>query len=369
MKISKTVIFWLLSLTFPNFSMVLSVWHRIPFITSQYAMPDVDTDGGLWFQWYLVFSRQHGLPIDFTYLVGYPFGYNIFSAPVMNHIYSIHTFILENVIGFSWSNLMIITNISSLIVYPLSAFGATLLGYYITKKKSVSFLSGLFYGFSHYYILMGRGQMSINHAEIIPYYILSLLIFLDKKTYRYLLISVLTFSLLFGTDAYYAFFSGIFSFILILFYPYGKNKILNKIKTALVYYSTLFFILILMNLDFVIGNTYMFNRSQMLASGRSSSMMNELVSISSFFIASSESFLFKTFGVNGTIIKIIPLFVALVGGIFVKRKKTFQALLICFAISILLASNSQVFIFFNELYFKYFGMFRTNLKSSLHVNE
>jgi len=354
MKLNKNTLFYILSFLFFCFITIIIFWHRVSSITSHYGMPDVDTDGGLWFQWYLVFSRQHDLPINFTHLVGYPFGYNIFSAPVMNHVYSLHAFILEKIMGFSWSNLIIVTNISSLIVYPLSSFGAMLLSYYLTK----SFLAGLFYGFSHYYILMGRGQMSINHAEIIPYYILSLVVFLDKKSYRHLFISALIFSLLFGTDAYYAFFSGIFSFVILLLYPSRNNTSYNKLLTLVVYYSALSLILILMNLDFVLGNLYMFNRTQMVASGRSSSMLNELVSINTFFSASSESFLTKTLGPYGSIIKTIPLFVALFGGIFVKRKKTFQTLLLCFSISILLASNSQVFIFLNNLYFKYFGMFR-----------
>lgn len=330
-------------------------YHRLPHIFTQYAMPDVDTDGGLWFKWYLHFINKNGLLYEVLDLAGYPFGYDISLSPISNLIYSAQVFILDFV-GFSWSRLIFITNFFSLITYPLSAIGALILSYYVTKNKLASFIAGVVFSFSFYHVFMGRGQMSINHIEIIPFYFLSLLYFLDKKTRFSLILSCLIFALMFRIDAYYAFFSGVFSPIILFFY--NKESIKEKIVIFLKYYLALFAILFLTNINFFLANLYLLNTSERVLTGRNSIPKNELTNILYFFSPLKINLIYSISSVAGYILYIIPSFLIIIGLIINKNKKIYLIFMLCFLLAILLSSYIQSLYWINELYFRFFGMFR-----------
>src|SRR2546423_9052955 len=115
---NKSLLFIVFSFLIYVFITAIIFYHRFPNIFTQYGMPDVDTDGGLWYQWYLTYIHKHHLLYDITALAGYPLGYDISLSPANNLIYNIQVFFLEHIFGFSWSNLVLITNVSSLITYP-----------------------------------------------------------------------------------------------------------------------------------------------------------------------------------------------------------------------------------------------------------
>lgn len=335
---------------------LLIFYHRIPNITTQYAMPDVDTDGGLWYQWFLYFINKHHLTYDVITLAGYPFGYDISLSPASNLIYSIQVFILENILGFSWSNLILVTNISSLITYPLSALGGMLLCYYLTKNKSASFIAGLIFSFSFYHIYMGRGQMSINHIEFIPFYFLSLFYYLNKKSFFSLLLSALLFSFMFMADAYYAFFSGIFSVIIISLADPEPFRI--KAKTFFSYYSILFIVLLLVNFNFVLSNLYLFNSEQAAQTGRNSLPKNELTNILYYFSPLPFNLLYYYIPQASYFLYNLTFFIAIAGLIFIKNNRLYVTFLLCFLVSIVLSAYIPSLFWINILYFNFFGMFR-----------
>lgn len=318
-------------------------------------MPDVDTDGGLWYQWYLIYINKHKLLYEVTPLAGYPFGYDISASPINNLIYNINIFILEKLLPYSWSNLILVTNISSLITYPLSALSAYFLSIYLTRNRLGSFIAGLIFSFSFYHVYMGRGQMSINHIEFIPLYFLSLFYFLDKKTNISLVVSSVIFGLMFSADAYYAFFSGIFS--IILFFFYGDIKIKQRIVLFLRYYSVLFLVFILLNFNFVLSNFYLFDKVKAAATGRNSMPRNELTNVLYYFSPLSVNFLYK-YGVIGNLMYILPLLISMFGIFILKRNKNYLIFLVCFLLGIVLSSYIPALYWINVLYFKYFGMFR-----------
>lgn len=329
--------------------------HRLPNIFTSYAMPDVDTDGGMWYQWFMVYTKNNGLMPEITTLLVYPFGYDLTFVPFSNLIYSAHIFIL-NLLGFSWQKLIFITNFSSLITYPVSALGAAALCFYLTKNKAASFISGLIFGFSFYHIFMGRGQMSINHTEFIPFYFLSLFYFLDKKTLSSLVASSLIFSIMFKADAYYAFFSGIFSLIIVILYK--NEKITDKFKTFFKYYVVLFIVLFLMNFNFVLSNLYLFEGGQRVLSGRNSIPRNELIDILYFFSPTSGSLLYYFLGKFSFFVFILPMGLVIASLTFVKKNRVLVISLLCFLLGIVLSAYIPSLYWINELYFKYFPMFR-----------
>ncbi len=284
--------------------------NKIPTFFTHYGMPDVDTDGGLWFQWYLTYINNRKLPYELLNIVGYPFGYDIAFSPVINLVYSIQSSVMST-LGFSWKLLVPITNFSSLIVYPVSAMGAFCLTNYLTKEKLASFISGIVFGFSYYFIYMGRGQMSINHIELIPFYMLSLFYFLDNKKIYTLSLSAILFSILFKTDAYYAFFSGILSVLIVIFYK--RENVKNVVKTFFIYYLLLFLVLIATNINFFYTNLYLFNSVEILKTGRNSLPRNELLSLNTYFDTAPSSQISALMSNYSSILGIIPIVVSFLG--------------------------------------------------------
>lgn len=330
--------------------------HRLPTIFTHYAMPDIDTDGGLWYQWFLVYINKNDLLYDIVELVTYPLGYDIAFSPVDNLIYTFQAKILSLESQFNWQTLIFITNFSSLINYPLAGLGALLLSYYLTRHRAGSFIAGLTYAFSFYFIFMGRGQMSINHAEFIPYYVLSLVYYLDTKTKPALIFSTLFFAVLFKVDAYYAFFSGIFSVLFILLYK--RTNINDLIKTSCIYYACLLFFLVVVNLNFIVSNLYLFNNQLAVQSGRNSTAKGELVPLTYNLSAPENSFLYSIAGRNASFIYIIPIVIAIFGLYKTNKKSLYSLLLACYLLAVLLHSYIIDLFFINEIYFKFFGIFR-----------
>ena len=364
--VRKHFTFLYILLSFLSYSLITTIIfkHRIPLFFTHYAMPDIDTEGGLWYQWFLTYIHKHQYVYDVINLTGYPFGFDLAFSPVFNLIYTIQVFIL-NLIGFSWNNLILIINISSFLVYPLSALGASLLCYYLTRNKVGSFIAGLVYAFSFNTVLWGRGQMSINHTEMIPLYFLSLFYYLDRRNMFSLVLSITLFGLLFKADAYYAFFSGIFTVPIILFYH--KETIQKKIGTFFSYYIPLFVVFFLLNINFILSNLYLFNKSQAVLSGRNSLPQNELLDIVYHFSMAENSYLFFHFGNYSHIFSgLLTLF--LIGSLIVLRKKRlFLTLFSCFLLSILLSSYIPNLFFVNEIYFKFFSMFRSVARINVHT--
>lgn len=351
----KPSFFWIL--LFLGYWVITLVifYHRLPHITTQYGMPDIDTDGGLWYQWLNVYSRQHGLMPEFTNFIAYPFGLDLSYNPFPNLIYTVQVFVLDYVIGFSWQHLMLVTNISSLSTYPLAAISAALLCFYLTKNKYSSFLAGLVYSFTFYHLLSGRGEMSINHIEFIPLYLLSLFYFLDKKNTVSLLLSGLSFGILFNADAYYAFFSGIFSLVIVAFY--SKEKLLEKIKTFLIYYPTIFLFLVLLNFEFILSNLFLLNHKEAVATGRNSIARSELTDILYYFSAVEGSFFHYVPILGNFIYSLIPM-AYISAAIFLRKNRLYVTLLACVVVAMALTTYVPFFYWINVLYFRYFGIFR-----------
>ena len=337
---------------------VVLFYPRLPTIFTHYAMPDVDTDGGLWYQWYVNEIKDQKFVYDITPFAGYPFGYDIAISPADNLVYSTQVFILRYIIGFTWQNLIFITNISSLITYPLSAFFAYCLALFLTKHKKGSFLAGLVFGFSFYHVFMGRGQMSINHIEFIPLYFLCVYYYLQKKGIVSLLLTGLMYGILFKTDAYYAFFSMLFTPVLFLTYRYKTVAFIKLIQEFFVFHISVVIICILININFFISNLYLFDATARIQSGRNSVPRNELATILYFFFPYSFNLLSTFFSPVGNLLYSLPVILGVSGIMVVKQRKVFLGLLLCFIVAMCLSMYIPSLYWLNLLYFKFFSMFR-----------
>lgn len=339
------------------FTLIL-FYPRLPTMFTHYAMPDVDTDGGLWYQWYVNEIKDKGFVYDITPYAGYPFGYDIAISPADNLVYSTQIFILRYLIGFTWQNLILITNVSSLLTYPLAAFFAYCLTLFLTKHKKASFISGLVFGFSFYHVFMGRGQMSINHIELIPVYFLCVYYYLQKKNLFSLLLTGMMYGILFKTDAYYAFFSMLFTPLIFIIFRYGTTSFVKLFKEFLYFHITVVLICVLININFFISNLYLFDSSARIQSGRNSIPRNELATVLYFFSPYSFNFLSSFLAPVGAILYALPVLFGISGSFFVKQRKLFLSLLLCFFIAMCLSMYIPSLYWMNILYFKFFSIFR-----------
>jgi hypothetical protein len=192
------------------------IWrHRLAHLSSCYGMSGIDSDGTLWHGWSTIHAKNNLINFDFTNLfVSFPFGYDYSYVPAFNLIYALNIMVV-NLLGLNWVHIITTYNVSSLMAYPLSAIAAYSLCYYLTRNAWAGFVSGLIFAFSYYFMLMGRAVLSHNHLELIPLYFLSLFYYLDSKTGKALILSCLVFALMFMANAYWAFFSGIFFFVVL----------------------------------------------------------------------------------------------------------------------------------------------------------
>lgn len=348
---------------------VIVFWRRIPGFLTNYGMSDIDTDGTLWYFWARLFTDRHGIAFDINnQLLGFPIGFDFSFIPFFSLIYEFNIGLMRW-LGGSFQALVAVSNFSMLLTYPASAMSAFLLSYYLTRNKYASFIAGLIFSFSGYHILMGRGSFSNNHIEFIPLYFLSLLYALDKKTLSAYIISVMALVITFMNNAYFAFFCGLFSIFFVLFYKRESFK--DKLKIFFAYYATLFIILILTNINFIISQHRVLNR-QNLQVLRSFVPEHQVVSILSFFTPSTDNWLYPFVNPGNNFMGYGALLLGLAGLVFLRKSRLFLLFSFCFLFSILLAVNIPGLFFINKIYFSFFGMFRAvsrlNILSSLFLS-
>lgn len=337
---------------------LLIFWHRLPYFLTQYGMPDVDTDGTMWYFWARIFAEQHSFYFNYNNIFfGYPYGYDFSNIPFFSLIYEASIFLIK-FFGGTWKAIIGVSNFSALIAYPLSALSAFSLAHYVTRNKYASFVAGLIFSFSSYHILMGRGSITNNHIEFIPLYFLSLFYALDRKTIAAFISSALIFSLAFMTNAYWAFFCGLFSPFFVLWYQ--RLTLKDGLLLTLKYYSILFGVLILTNINYLISQSFLFQKSNIAAiAGKTITPENQVVNILSFFSPSANSWLSLGYPGGENFLGFVALAFGLAGLFLLRRNRKFIIFLGCFLLSIILASNIPGLFFINKIYFFFFGMFRS----------
>lgn len=340
--------------------------HKLPFLLTHYGMSDVDPDGAIWYFWMRIFSEQN--MVNFLYtnkLIAFPFGYDMSYIPFFSLIYEICVNFIK-AIGFNWKSIILALNLSTLIAYPLSAISTYALALYVTKNKKASFLAGLIFAFSFHYILMGRGSLAQNHLELIPLYFLSLIYFLDHKLAKNAVLSALVFSLMFLANAYWAFYSGIFSVLFMFFYNAKFEP-----RLFLKYYAVLVMITASLNINFFINQAYVFNSVSLEKSGKLFNAEDQVVNILSYFIPSENNYLYNFFTSGNNFLGYAALLLGLSGIFILQKNRKYFVFFSSFLLSILLSTNIPGLFFVNDLYFKYFGMFRSvsrlNLFASLFL--
>ncbi len=348
-------------------------YNRILNIYNGYGMPDVDTDGTLWYYWARVFLDQKNLFFNFNVPIAYPFGYDVSHIPYFSLFYEFIVLIVRN-IGNSFNNIILVSNILSLSSYPISSFCVYFLSLYLLEDKIASFFAGLIFGCSFYFILMSGGALSNNQLFLIPLYYITLFYFIKKRNLSSLMVSAFYFGIFFMTNVYWSFFSIAFSLPIFLFY-YNDSSWQKKMKNIFLYYLTVLSVTFFLNIGFIYQNVSDINKY-----GNAVRIINQhdqLINVLSYFTPSKNNFLYQNFlaGFGDNFMGYGSLFILFLGLFTISDKeyrKTYNVFLLCFLLAILFSCNIPGFTFLNDIYFKIFGTFRAvsrlNIFASLFLS-
>jgi len=184
------------------------------------ALPG-DPFGAVWNLWRLRYSVQHHLPLNFTKLIAYPYGFK----QVIN-------------VNLLWSNLMfpvdllfgeIFTyNFFTFISFPLTALAMYLLGWQLTKSRSAALVSAFIFTFSPYHQMRSLQHLTLAHIEWLPLYFLALLKLKERYSPKRGLFVALSFTLLFLSNYYYGYFALIITMALIFYYLLYRHYEVNE---------------------------------------------------------------------------------------------------------------------------------------------
>jgi hypothetical protein len=202
-------------------------------------------DGGdgyqfLWNFWWIKKAILEGRDVFYTDYLFHPKGTYLY-AHTLTLTYSLIAFLLQN---FT-SNLILIYNILILASVIVASYSVFFLVKYITKNLLLSFLGGIYFGFSNYMYAKIIGQLNLTAIFVFPILIFLLLKLLERKEkilkLFYLMFSLFIFYVfVFFTDLYYFSFTLIITFIFLLFFLIKKHDILS----FMVILATLIFVLI-----------------------------------------------------------------------------------------------------------------------------
>lgn len=353
-------IHWLVGVFF----ILLFVWllySKIQVLWSHYGMSDVDTDGWIWMMRYQFFVKSTWLLYSNTTILAYPFGYDISYIPFFSLIYAVRQ-ILYELFGANHNTAVTIMLWSSMITYPLSGIVAYLLCYKITKHHGASIIWGMMFACGYYFTLYGRGSLSQNHIYFIPLFYYFLISYVEHHHLRDWLISIIIFALLFMVNPYWAFFTGIF--IIPIFIWYRQNLKITTILLSLTKYLVpLITVTILINLNFIQQQLYVFNQSTLKQWGKTDSVANyktQLINASDYILPPNQSLIFwPEWDRSNFSLWFIWIILFLLWFIVIKNKKLFYIYTSCLIVAFALTANLPLFEPIQRFYFTYFNMFRS----------
>lgn len=332
-------------------------WSVDPF--SVYSMPDVDTDGTLWFIWLKAQSGKLFTSVELTPLLTYPFGFDLSPFPFDNVIDDLRSAMVAWS-GGSWRSAVFVINASALIAYPLTALTMYALCWHLTRRHLAALAGAIVFGFSGYFIMLSRGSMANNHFWLLPLVYLFVVRYCDTRRWQDLLISCVLTGIQFRINPYWSFYGWFFTPVFLAFMDTSwKAKLASFIRYAVLSGLCLF----LLNIQFILQQWYLITNPAMAGLVRPPGE-----ALSAIF-EQGAAFM------PGIAPKVYPFSAPMDVGAFLGyslllaltlaccRKATwnhpfFKPALMCFAVAVVLSSYVPAFTAANFLYFSVFEMFR-----------
>jgi len=171
--------------------------------SSMYGYP-ADNVSGVWTMWWVKHAHQLGGTPSFSPLIGYPFGTptTLFSIEFINSIIS--WFMLF------FTNEIMVTNLFMLFSFWLSGITMYYLVRYLTRDRRAAFLGGTAFIVVTFRTYHGMSIPVLAFTQWMPLFILAILLFNEKRTWKWAILAGMSWVLVAGTSIHYGFFMALF---------------------------------------------------------------------------------------------------------------------------------------------------------------
>ncbi len=175
----------------------------IRFNTSIYGWPS-DNLAYVSYMWWLKHAHALGGNPGFSPLIGFPFG---------THYYSIGTeyisdFITRGLLVFF--NEVVAYNIRLFLSFLISGVTMYYLVRHLTRDRRAAFLGGTAFLVCTYHAYHAMSIPGLAFTQWMPLFILALLLFVEKRSWKWAILAALSWLLVVGTSIHYGFFMAIF---------------------------------------------------------------------------------------------------------------------------------------------------------------
>lgn len=324
-----------------------------------YSMPDVDTDGTLWFIWLKAHSGHLFDGIGLTGMMSYPFGFDLSPFPFDNLIDDLRAALVKAA-GGDWRALVFVINASALIAYPLTAYTMYLLCWHVTRRHLAAMAGALVFGFAGYFLMLSRGSMANNHFWLLPLVYLFFLRYLETGKFWHLLLSCLLTGLQFRVNPYWSFYGWLFTPVLMLAQHWPWRELLRR---GALYCVLSGICLFLLNLEFIRQQWYLITNPLMAGLVRpAGDLLGAIFPQGALLMpgVGSKIYPFAAAYDVGAFLgySLLTLIVLACLGRRYWRQPYWTPFLICFALAVALCSYVPALLPLNQVYFFFFDMFR-----------
>jgi hypothetical protein len=179
-------------------------------LTSALLGPPEDNMQDFWNTWYGAFAHlNQSSTFLFTNFIRFPEGtpliYHSFAYP---QVFAIA--LISKAFGLGVSSLVLQQNLSLLITFPLAATGGFYLVRHFTAESGGALLGGFVFAFNPSHVEHAMHHVGISQIEFIPFFVLSYLLTIERKSVLLLLSTILLFALNALSCWYYLFYMAYF---------------------------------------------------------------------------------------------------------------------------------------------------------------
>jgi len=171
----------------------------------------------IWTFWRMQYSHNNHLSLNFTTLINYPFGLNLFFSGYCPYIWMKLNYLLAVI-----TTPALTYNIQVLMNFFLSALFIYLLVFFLTKIRLVSFFSGIIFSFSPQHFGRAWQHLGLTYFEWIPLILLSAILLKEMQVKKKMFLFGLSIVLLFSFD-YSIMYLGMVSLAAFLTYVFSYN--------------------------------------------------------------------------------------------------------------------------------------------------
>ena len=206
----KSRIVWLCLMILVYAVLTVFVFRNfIPQFGSTLIGPPEDNMQDFWNTWYAMSQVRAFRDLGYTNLIKYPEGttlyYNAFSYPKI-----VTAIIFGKLFGTRLPDLVLLENLFLLISFPISAIGGFYLARHFTRDRIGAMVAGAVFAFNPSHVAHVGHQMHVSSIEFIPFFALSFILAVERRSRLSIVLSTLCFALTALSSWYYLFYCAYF---------------------------------------------------------------------------------------------------------------------------------------------------------------